>query len=171
MSLNEFGVSRRDNFLGRNFSTSLNKFDGVSHFCTYVCVAKLKNWLIFWSSLIGIWKWFDWQIGFNKDNNLLMFKFGLDVLSKADFTRFFYDIKINAVTLYCNLCSDIVNIWRFVWKFLSNEYRSNSKGKIQKQSFKARNAFFFFFNFQLKKICFSYIYRIQSKNENIYIFF
>lgn len=36
-----------------------------------------------------------------------MFEF---VLSKADFIRFFYDIKINVVTLYCNLCSDIVNM-------------------------------------------------------------
>lgn len=57
----------------------------------------------------------------------------------------------------------------FRLEFLSNEYRSNSKGKIQKQSFKACNTCFF--NFQLKKICFSCIYRIQSKNALKIFFF
>lgn len=61
----------------------------------YVCckIEKLIDLLVDYqideSELFNrIWKWFDWQIGFNKDNNLL-FEFGLDVLSKADFIRFF----------------------------------------------------------------------------------
>lgn len=60
--------------------------DNLIEFDTYLRMSIVYNWKIgrssvdyrideseFWN---GIWKWFDWQIGFNKDNNLLMFEFG-----------------------------------------------------------------------------------------------
>lgn len=147
-----------------------------------VLVSLLYNWKIgrssidyrideseFWN---GIWKWFDWQIGnFNKDNNLLMFEFGYTYCRKRVLLDFFYDIKINVVTLYCNLCSDIVNMWRFVWN--SSVMNIDQIQKVKYKSSRSKSVTRVFFNFQLKRICFS---SIQSKNALkkyifIYIFF